>query len=589
MSKIQLTNEEKIIRNYLKKLVYKKRIGGISQREVLKFCNEYTKETLKNTRFEKEALRIIEEKNKGTAGSMRTATNGEVSFLSINFESLLGKNGFKSNNENSRFNAFTELLDTLNHETQHYFQSKEVENFRITAHGMTLSNCLEIVREHVATRTERDKFYSLEEGNYEDLYIEGDARRTGAVKTATQLFRILPKMGEKKRRLLIKKVEESIEKDNVEFKEFRYGSKFEKYDRGDVASAYVDEFIAARPKALEEKKYETLGFEYDKDGSRLAFDEVLKNRDEVIDAISSNQKVKRETKQEMIRQANSAFSQIMYNSLRRCTSENIVDIRRRIGDDKFIKEIDYIHNGRMNEIEEKAQKYKQYEEFYKNNKSRIKSQEIKDAYNKLNDIYAKTGYVVKRDSQTGEEYDTINSKQVELLVKLGRKVIDSKNQYPLYTPEELEESNEKRKIAKAEYKENMKRAFEQRKFEQYKKREAEKEKEIARKKAEHQRKMKNPLYRLRYNIINMLQNSNKKKLGEPAYTGEYRKEELYEKRDECQKLSLEKEKMENEFSSIKKESEEMLIVAENKLYLKRQEGYELDSNSKEEEEIGKGI
>ena len=59
----------------------------------------------------------------------------------------------------------------------------------------------------------------------------------------------------------------------------------------------------------------------------------------------------------MFKQVNAGFAQIMYNSLARSSKEKIVDIRRRIGDTKFIKEIDYIHTGKLNEIKEKVQKY----------------------------------------------------------------------------------------------------------------------------------------------------------------------------------------------------------------------------------------
>ena len=143
--------------------------------------------------------------------------------------------------------------------------------------------------------------------------------------------------------------------------------------------------------------------------------------------MKSNKKIKRETRQDMFRQVNSGFSQIMYNALRRSSPEKIIDIRRRIGDDKFIQEIDYIHTGKMNEIKEKVEKYNQYIEFFSKNREIIDNKVFKSASGELDKLYEKTGYVVKIDEVTGEKYDTINSKQIEYLKRLGQKIIDTKD------------------------------------------------------------------------------------------------------------------------------------------------------------------
>ena len=99
MAKIQLTNEEKIVKKYYEEFVSKRRITSISKKEVIEFCNNYAKEVLKNTRFENEVLEIKDETSKGVAGSMATAENGKASTLKINFEEVVGKNGFKSRNK----------------------------------------------------------------------------------------------------------------------------------------------------------------------------------------------------------------------------------------------------------------------------------------------------------------------------------------------------------------------------------------------------------------------------------------------------------------------------------------------------------
>lgn len=591
--KIQLTNEEKIIKKYYNEFVEKNRLLGISKDQILKFCQTYVKEVINGTRFENEIIRIEEEKNPDNAGSMDTRENGKASILKVNIDMLLEKDELGSKNKDLRFRAFAELVDTLNHETQHYFQNKEVENFKFTKNSMTFSNCLEIIREKISTMTEREKFYSAKEGNYPDVYIEGDARRTGSIKTSSQLLRIDPKMSAKRKIYLLGKVNHSIKKDNVEFNKLRYDGSFEKYDRNDVTSAYVDEYVAAHPNILNNRKFSTLAFEYDTDGTRFAFEELLDIRDDVYQSIKNNKKITEETRESMFKQVNAGFAQIMYNSLARSSKEKIVDIRRRIGDTKFIKEIDYIHTGKLNEIKEKVQKYNQYTEFFNANKKYLKPEKFKDISEQIDQLYINTGYEIHTDDK-GKKYATINSTQIDMLKKLGAKILDTKNQYPMYTPVELEESNRRRAQRKLELKQQLRDDFAQRRFEQMKKQEREErlkqeQEEIRRQKAlkEHQRKMKNPLYRIKYNMGQVIKNIGKKKLPAPSKQG-VRKELLFEKRDEVEALNKEKYELEQDLSNVKLEVEDSLLKAENQMYLDKQEQHGKEEVKKEEENLGKG-
>ena len=95
----------------------------------------------------------------------------------------------------------------------------------------------------------------------------------------------------------------------------------------------------------------------------------------------------------------------------------------------------------------------------------------------------------------------------------------------MFTPEEIEENDLKRKEQKEKYKEQMKKEFEQRKFEQCKKREARERaiKEFNRRK--HARKMKNPIYRFAYNIRKAMENSKRKKLPQGVAQNKYLEEE----------------------------------------------------------------
>ena len=99
--------------------------------------------------------------------------------------------------------------------------------------------------------------------------------------------------------------------------------------------------------------------------------------------------------------------------------------------------------------------------------------------------------------------------------------------------------------------------------------------------------MKNPLYRIKYNMGQVIKNIGKKKLPAPSKQG-VRKELLFEKRDEVEALNKEKYELEQDLNNVKLEVEDTLLKAENQMYLDKQEQYEKEEVKKEEENLGKG-
>lgn len=563
MGKIQLTDEEKVVKKWYSKIVDKNPISRVSTRGLEKFSNEYVEMVFKNTRFENDEIRIEEEKNPRSWGSMSTSKN-DASVLRINYSKFL--KGVNNMSSYTRFKYFYELLNTYNHETRHCFQLKDSMNFLPSTRGSTISQCLEFAREKLASSTEPYMFYSVEEGNYEDILMEGDARRVGALKTATQMLRAMPNLKKNEKSYLVKQVMGSLKKDNIEYEDIKYDGSSRKYNRGDVTSAYVDEYVATYPKhALE--TFEILALEYKGDGTRRSFDELMEIRDSRLDKINFNRKFNEETKEALCDQMNVVFSQIMYNELvRHCTKEDLVDLRRRIGDKAFLRELEYIHDGKVKQAEERFEKYKEYAQFINNNRKIIDKSLVKEAQEELNKLIDKTGYVEYKDERTGKTIPTLEASKIKLLVRIGNDVKDSMNYYPRYNDQELEESDKRREEKNQKIKERLIQDFSDRKQEIKRKREAEKEEEERKKQQAHMQKMKNPLYKLAYNITTRIQGDKTKKL--PASTR--REVALAEKRDTLEMLTSQKEELENNFKEIRAESEELLVEAENRIYLDKQ-------------------
>lgn len=579
---VKLKEEEKKTKEFFEKFVNKNSLLKPSKRKILDYCNQYVLSVLKNTKYANEKIIILEENNPNNAGSMLTAENGQESQLRINLDNLLSDKRLASKSQMDRFKAGVSLQNTLNHEIKHYFQKKEIENFRISTNGMTISECMNIAQEDIAKKTDLDKFYSVDEGNYADTYIEGDARRAGALKTAIQLFRIYPNLSEKKKEYLVKKVIKSIEEDNVEFNKLRYDSSSKKYNRYDVTTAYVDEYISAKPKMLENPKYRLLNLEYDKDGTRFSFDEVVKRRNTEVEALVNNSSLTDKVRKNLYRQVSSAFAQVEYNCLIRAEEKQIVELRRRMGDDAFFDELDFVIKGKKSDINEQFEKYKQYSEFFEENKNRISEKLKGDALDALSHVYEKSNFSIKIDEKTRKKKVDFDMHEINYLNKIKNDVEKTKYLYPEYTTkDEYIKSDKKIREEKESYKNGMIDRFAQRRFDQIKKKEEEDKKRKLEALKEHRRKMKNPLYKLAYNIRKRMENGNKKQL--PSANDSFSKTVLEEKREKVQDLEKTRDDLKYRFDNIKKEAEEILSKAENRVFLSREE------KQVEEEEIGKQI
>ena len=101
--------------------------------------------------------------------------------------------------------------------------------------------------------------------------------------------------------------------------------------------------------------------------------------------------------------------------------------------------------------------------------------------------------------------------------------------------------------------------------------------------------MKNPIYRFAYNIRKTMENSRRKKLPQGVAQNKYLEKDLVQKRDELNQLTNSKDNLETKYTDIQKEAEELIVEAESKAYLDKQEVRENEKNIKEEEQnIGKG-
>lgn len=538
---MRLTNEEKLIKEFYNVICREDITEEELYMEAMSFAQNYVDEVKKNTRFEEDKI-VVDEENRDVYGSMNTQDKGKTSKLNINFNYVLHDShnikdkygnkkkiryGIAEKDPKARFRGFREFIDTLNHETEHFFQSKYAEEFSITEKGMSFSNMMKVLRENASLEVEPKKFYRE---NYGDVFVENDANRVGSFKTASQLFRIFPNMSKEQVQIVYSNMIETLKERTDDMGKIKFDNG-KLYDRENILSAYTDEYIATHPKALQQSGYEALLQEYHHDGRRRTFLEVINYKDKIQEKIDNNVKFTKENKEAMKNGIQSGYGRIMYNCLIRCSDEEFTDIRRVLGDDRLGDEIAYMYKGIMGEYEQKREELGEIKAFIKDNKERFSPEQ----YENLKEAYLtaiRKIMPVKEFTEDGEPYMNFeDSDALKRIIDLAKKA-DAKpvEQYKTRTEKQeaiarLEEASKKEKDKCIE---RYKKRDERHKIEKIEEEKREKEEQIKReqqeqkerieysaKEREYRVKMRNPFFRMKQLFLKTFAPKSKYLLAEP--------------------------------------------------------------------------
>lgn len=576
-----LTNEEKLIKDFYSKV----KRAGRNERKIEKlaedFAIEYVEAVKKNTKYENEKITVLKQKGK-QYGSMSTSPNGYTSKLAINFSKVLHDKveftdgssisyGLAEKNPLRKFMGLREFIDTLNHETEHFFQTKNAENFIITEKGMKFADMMQIIRENAAHSVEPKLFYSE---NYDQVYAENDANRVGSLKTAKQLIKIYPNMSDKEFNIIVDNMIRTIRYRSNDIGKLTFADG-EEYERDDIASQYTDEWVASDPSRIQKRGFYALLQEYHEDGTRRNFVDVVNLKDKAILKIKNNSKITEETRIELLNQVRSGFAGIMNNSLRRCTPKERNDLRKIMGDEQYSKQLSFIYNGYIDRAKQKEKELENFADFLRENASRIpqrKKAAIQKAYNKAVEELG----VVKRVDSNGIEYTDLNeSKNIKFILKHGSEVEKTFGQLGRYNEAEKEEALKEMDSQLKLIRDKDKKTYEERK----KRQELEKEQEQTNEEKPQRivrRRLRTPL-----EIIKLLFNKDKRKMLDSAPQHKAAPEELIK---EVEEKIEEKESLENEydeklekFKIIEKEASPLLEQ------FKSQQIVEKEELSKQEE------
>lgn len=151
---------------------------------------------------------------------------------------------------------------------------------------ISLGDALDYSYEDTSRKIDNE-FYHGKNGNYHNVMKEGDARRTGCLKTCTQFFNAIPSLRRYHIEIIAKNLEEYIIDDNIEYEKLKFSNSSKKHIRSEVTRIYTEQAMAACPKKYL-SKFPALAHEYLPNGSRITLEMIWKEKDLLTNRIMSS-------------------------------------------------------------------------------------------------------------------------------------------------------------------------------------------------------------------------------------------------------------------------------------------------------------
>lgn len=202
------------------------------------------------------------------------------------------------------------------------------------------------------------------------------------------------------------------------------------------------------------KQENSLAFKYNMDGTLKDIDELVAERDLFILRKGQDNrydKSKPEYKA-MIDDIRSSYAYLMLERLERNhTKEEVINLRRRLGDDEFINELESIVELKSQIASENYKINTKFKEFSEKNEKTILfglTPDMKEGFLKCrNAIY---GDIEQREKELEEMEE-----RFALIQEIKDEVENTKGRYPKYTPAEKEKLDEERRQRREEFLKNV--------------------------------------------------------------------------------------------------------------------------------------
>lgn len=271
-------------------------------------------------------LKFINDSKEGFRGRCRS--RGGRPTITYNIAHLY--NDLQSPDTDERLLGCKKLYKTVFHEIQHHRQ------YLMATSNVSSKDGIRYARDFVLMEYLEKGWYSnnRKTGNYEEYAIENNANEVG-------YRQYIETMG-----VPDQEITNLMNLEQGKFNIARYKANVNSWDgqshyesdglqeRDDVTVPILDDLICVRGKTEILKQYPILQKEYNLDGTKKSAIDLIKNMQKEIQDISQNQSFSKEDKDELIRDGQAMYYELIYRQIERSSPEQIAEIAKQIGKDE---------------------------------------------------------------------------------------------------------------------------------------------------------------------------------------------------------------------------------------------------------------
>lgn len=286
--------------------------------------------------------------------------------------------------------------------------------------------------------------YDVEDLNAPSEYSINLARR----KTFLNNFKSIVDM-ETKSEILDEKVKNAMIDDVLEKMEIENEKSY--YEEGAILNVFAENselnysrpemLILMHPEIIE--KDNSLKNKFNEDGTLIEFDKLIELREKNKEDKRNNGNYKEETLERVTQEIDESFAELMYQKLLNNHSKSeIKDLRKRLGDDEFLKELDTILDVKARVRDDNYNLSVDFVDYANQNKEKILNNLDLDTRTRFEDILENTkGDIEYRDKEYAQMEERLG-----FIKDIREHVVKTKGMEKKYTPQELEKADNEREL-----------------------------------------------------------------------------------------------------------------------------------------------
>lgn len=414
--------------------------------QVKEFIINYANLYINKTSLKGDAIDVSIEDNR-----LKLSTNNQE-FVDIGLNEDILNGNRNTNSKITKMNNIIEIAEDIGVELElksldlQNVKSDDVENrgFYISAKDKapTTKDAIDYSLRRLPQEEEKLADFWIDDEDIISEYDIDNARRStylnifeSAINMETKTIKIDPNV---KRELVNNFIEKSAQLNEASYIEEQ--EMLELNEEGlEINYSKPDILVLMHPEIIE--KFNSLEDKYNKDGTLIEFDKLIELREHNINNILADNRYTEENKEEMIAGVKESFAGIMYEKLvNDHSATEVLDLRKRLGDEKFIEELDTIIETKGKIRDDNYNILKEFVDFSDTNMDKVLDGLDLDTKSSFK-AFVETS---RKDIEIREQEFVDMHKKLDFINDIKNSVEQTKGTVEKYTEEELEKADEER-------------------------------------------------------------------------------------------------------------------------------------------------